>query len=68
MSVDRSSEDELLTVAEVADYLRVSERFVRKLIAEGRLPAAKVGARVVRVRRREVSALLQPVDDRKAPG
>lgn len=51
----------LLTVAEVADRLRVSERFVRKLIADRHLPAVNVGSRMVRVRRSDVVALLRPV-------
>lgn len=35
--------DRLLTVKEVADYLRVSERSVLRYIEAGRLNASKVG-------------------------
>jgi len=37
------SEHNLLTVAEVADYLRVAERTVREMIDRGDIPAAKIG-------------------------
>lgn len=50
-----------LTVAQAADELAVTERFIRKLIAEGRLPAFRVGARVVRIRRTDLEDLLRPV-------
>ena len=35
--------DKLLTIKEVADYLRVSERSVLRYIEAGRLNASKVG-------------------------
>ena len=49
-----------LTVAEAADELAVTERFIRKLIAEGDLRAVKVGARVVRIHRTDLEDLLRP--------
>ena len=49
-----------LTVTEAADELAVTERFIRKLIADGDLPAVKVGARVVRIRRSDLEDLLRP--------
>lgn len=48
------------SVAEVAHDLQVTERFVRHLIATGELRAVKVGARLVRIRRSDVEALLRP--------
>ena len=50
----------MLTVAEAADELAVTERFIRKLISNGRLRAVKVGARVVRIRRTDLEDLLRP--------
>ena len=50
----------LLTVAQAAGELVVTERFIRKLIAEGRLPAFKVGAHVLRIRRTDLEDLLRP--------
>ena len=49
-----------LTVAQAADELAVTERFIRKLIADGQLRAVKVGARVVRIRRTDLEDLLRP--------
>jgi len=49
-----------LTVAQAANELAVTERFIRKLIAEGELRAVKVGARVVRIRRIDLEDLLRP--------
>ena len=37
------SKDKLLTIREVANYLRVSERSVLRYIEAGRLKASKVG-------------------------
>lgn len=56
----RESAAVLVTVAEVADELRVTQRFVRQLIARGDLRAVRVGARIVRVRHDDVLALLRP--------
>jgi len=55
-----SKERPFLTVAEAADELAVTERFIRKLIADGHLRAVKVGARVVRIRRADLEDLLRP--------
>lgn len=55
-----SKERPFLTVAEAADELAVTERFIRKLIADGDLRAVKVGARVVRIRRTDLEDLLRP--------
>ena len=49
-----------LTVARAADELAVTERFIRKLIADGQLRAVKVGTRVVRIRRTDLEDLLRP--------
>ena len=49
-----------LTVARAADELAVTERFIRRLIAEGELRAVKVGSRVVRIRRSDLDDLLRP--------
>ncbi|HLH25703.1 MAG TPA: helix-turn-helix domain-containing protein [Chloroflexota bacterium] len=51
---------ELLTVDDTAEALKVSTTTVRRFIADGRLPAVKVG-KVVRVRREAVEQLAQPV-------
>ena len=50
--------DNLMTQAGAAEYLAVNERTVRRLIADGQLPAHRVGSRLVRVRRSDVEKLL----------
>ncbi len=50
----------MLTVAEAADELAVTERFIRKLISTGQLRAVKVGTRIVRIRRTDLEDLLRP--------
>ena len=55
------TQSRLLTVTEAADELNVTERFIRKLIAEGNLDAVRVGTRLVRIRRTDLEALLHPV-------
>lgn len=49
--------DELLTLAEVAQYLRVSTRTVSRMIKSGRLPAKRVG-RGVRIGRSQLTTML----------
>lgn len=49
--------DELLTVAEVADMLRVSTMTVYRLIRTGEIPAVRVG-RNYRVRRADLEQYL----------
>lgn len=49
-----------MTVAEVADRLNVSERTVRRWIAEGALPATKIVGRV-RISGADVDALSRNV-------
>ena len=44
-----SSSGDLLTVEQAADYLNITEHFVRRLIRERRIPFLKVG-RLVRLR------------------
>jgi len=36
-------DDEILTVKEIADYLKLAEKTAYRLAAEGRLPGFKVG-------------------------
>jgi excisionase family DNA binding protein len=47
----------LLTVPDVAQRLQVSERAVRRWIAEGRLPAVRLG-RAVRIRPADLAQLI----------
>jgi excisionase family DNA binding protein len=47
----------LLTVAEVAELLRLSPRQVRRFIADGRLRVVRLG-RAIRIRPQDVEALV----------
>jgi excisionase family DNA binding protein len=49
--------DELLTPGQAGDYLRTGERFVRRLIAERRIPYVKLG-RYVRLQRSALDAFI----------
>lgn len=48
---------ELLSVPVAAEYLSVSERFVRRMVSEGRVPVVKLGKHV-RVRRADLDAYI----------
>jgi excisionase family DNA binding protein len=52
-------EDELLTVSQAADYLKLSEKTVRRLISSQKLLAAKVGDRSWRIKESNIEAYLQ---------
>lgn len=58
MSVERGNlEDSFLTVAEVAEMLKLNQQTVRNWIDQGSLPALRVGRRV-RIRRSDLERLL----------
>lgn len=50
-----------MTMRAAADYWGVSERTLRRWVAEGRLRAYRVGPRAVRVRAEDVEALCRPI-------
>lgn len=52
--------DELVTVAEAAVLLRVAPSTIRRWIRQGDVPAYRVGARRVALRRGDLSALVTP--------
>ncbi|WP_164745256.1 helix-turn-helix domain-containing protein [Georgenia faecalis] len=62
-TVAATSQPRFLSVSEVADELNVTERFVRKLIAQGDLNAVRVGSRLVRIRRTDLDAVLRPMTE-----
>ena len=62
--MDLSLSDEHLTVAEAAELLKVNRSTIRRWIAEGRLPAVRIGARRLAMRRADVAKLISPVDVR----
>lgn len=53
--------DDLITVAEAADLLRVSTVTIKRWLKQGRLPAYHVGPRAIRLRRADLAAVVRPV-------
>ena len=51
--------DELLTVAEIADILKINPQTVRNWIDAGKIPHLRIGQRRVRVYRRDFDAFLR---------
>jgi excisionase family DNA binding protein len=47
-------------VAEAADYLQVTDRTIRQMVADGRLTAYRSGTRLVRLDLNEIDAAMQP--------
>lgn len=53
---------EFISLAEAATQLAVSERTLRRRVADGSLPAERLqNSRLIRVRRSDVDALLRPI-------
>lgn len=52
---------QFVSLAEAARYLSVSPDSIRRRIAEGKLPAFRVGPRNVRVRIADLDALLERI-------
>lgn len=50
-----------ITVAEAANTLGVSVKTVRRRIADGSLPATRLGPRMLRIRRCDLAAMFEPV-------
>jgi excisionase family DNA binding protein len=50
-----------VTQAEAAEYLGLTDRTIRAMIADGRLKAYKLGPRVLRLRLDEIDSAMRPV-------
>lgn len=50
-----------VSLADVADIYGISERSCRRLIAEGELPAYRIGKRAVRVKASDLDDLARPI-------
>lgn len=61
--MERARNDELLTIKEAAALLKMSTVTVRRWLKQGRLAGYRVGARSIRLRRRDVEALLEPTEN-----
>ena len=56
----------VLTKRESAAMLRCDEKTIERYIAAGRLRAYRLGNRSIRIKRSDLLALLEPVDDTAA--
>jgi excisionase family DNA binding protein len=59
VSLQDVTDDEFITVADVAGLLKVNQQTVRNWIDRGELPAFRVGRRRVRVRRNDLNAFIK---------
>lgn len=50
-----------MSIAQAADYLGVTPRTIRSYIAKGRLPAYRLNARLIRIDRDDLDALLKRI-------
>ena len=53
----------LLKAKEAADTFGVSENTIRNWIAQGKLPAVRIGERMIRIRAVDLAALVSPVGE-----
>ncbi|MDP9370239.1 MAG: helix-turn-helix domain-containing protein, partial [Chloroflexota bacterium] len=51
---------DLLTMAEAAEALKVSQVTVARWLKQGRLPSYRLGPRAVRIRRADLASALSP--------
>lgn len=47
--------------AEAAEYLGITDRTLRRMIAAGRLPAYRLGPRLMRIDQADLDALMRPI-------
>lgn len=50
--------DEIYTVAQTAQYLKVCDKTVRRLIASNKLVASRIGGRSLRIKKEDIDAYL----------
>ena len=49
-----------VTIVQAAEYIGVTDRTIRQMIADGRLTGYRSGSRLVRLRIDEIDAAMQP--------
>lgn len=57
--------DEIFTVAQTAQYLKVCEKTVRRLIASRKLIASRIGGRSLRIRKEDIDIYLTEHTNKK---
>lgn len=53
--------NEWLSQQQIAAEFGISDRTVRRMISDGRLPAHRIGPRLVRINRRDVHRAITPI-------
>jgi excisionase family DNA binding protein len=56
----KQNSDELLQIAESAEIAKVHVNTIRNFIYNGDLPAVRIGARIIRIRRSDLEKLFTP--------
>jgi excisionase family DNA binding protein len=59
VTTNQSAANELLTVEEVAEALRVDDATVRRWIADGRLAGVRLGPKLLRVKASDLATFLE---------
>lgn len=60
-------DEQLMTVTEVAEYLRVAPSTVRRWVRDGAIPAFRIGRRRVGIRRSDLGAVVESIADSPKP-
>ncbi|MFA5142860.1 MAG: helix-turn-helix domain-containing protein [Candidatus Omnitrophota bacterium] len=55
--------EKLLSIKEVADYLKITEEEVKRLVDVGEIPAYKIGDTFLRFRREQIDAIKADISD-----
>jgi excisionase family DNA binding protein len=55
----------LLSVGEAAEVIGASKNTIRNWIAQGKLPAVRIGERIIRIRPADLAALITPVGEQE---
>lgn len=58
------SDDEIMTVKELAEYLKIAEKTAYRFVAEGKIPGFKVGS-AWRFRQKEIDAWIKKQSEQK---
>jgi len=55
--------EKLLSIKEVADYLKISEEEVKRLVDSGEIPAYRIGDTFLRFRKEQIDAIRSEIDE-----
>lgn len=58
------SDDEIMTVKELAEYLKIAEKTAYRFVAEGKIPGFKVGS-AWRFRQKEIDEWIKKQSEQK---